>query len=44
MGDEGQFTMYIDAVKEEFGVSSTSNKRWKLKDNIKNMFNVVKNY
>lgn len=42
MGDEGEFTMYIDAVEEEFSVSSTSTKRYKLKDNIKDMFNIIR--
>lgn len=27
MGDDGQFTMYVDAVREEFAVSSTSQRR-----------------
>jgi organic radical activating enzyme len=42
MGDDGNFTMYIDLVKEEFAVSSTRCDRYKLKDNIFDMFNVVK--
>jgi hypothetical protein len=27
MGDDGTFSMYIDAVKQEFAKSSTSNER-----------------
>ena len=30
MGDDGEYTMYVDAVEERFAVSSTSEKRyWK---------------
>lgn len=43
MGDDGQFTMYIDLVKEEFAKSSTSNVRYKIKNNIIDMFNIIKN-
>jgi hypothetical protein len=42
MGDDGSFTMYIDLVKEEFGVSSISNTRYRLKDNIIDMFKIVR--
>ena len=42
MGDDGQFTMYIDAVKEEFAKSSTSPIRFTLTDNIVEMFNVIR--
>lgn len=42
MGDDGQFTMYIDAVKEEFAKSSTSIIRFTLTDDIVEMFNVIK--
>ena len=42
MGDDGESTMYVDLVKEEFAVSSTSNIRFPLKDNIKEMFDIVK--
>lgn len=41
MGDDGEFTMYIDLVKEEFAKSSISNTRYKIKDDIKEMFNVI---
>jgi hypothetical protein len=43
MGDDGQYTMYIDLVKNEFTRSSTSVDRFELKDNINDMFEVVRN-
>jgi organic radical activating enzyme len=43
MGDDGQFTMYIDLVKQEFAKSSISPIRYQLQDNINNMFEKVKN-
>lgn len=42
MGDDGQFTMYIDLVDKEFAKSSTSSEGFKIKDNIVDMFNMVK--
>jgi hypothetical protein len=42
MGDDGKFTMYIDLVKKEFAVSSTSIERYKIKKNIKSMFKIVR--
>lgn len=42
MGNDGQFTMYIDAVNREFAVSSVSTKRHPLMDDIADMFKVVK--
>ncbi|MCK9482504.1 MAG: hypothetical protein M0R38_12250 [Bacteroidia bacterium] len=42
MGDEGQFTMYVDLVNGEFGQNSVSNIRYPLMDNIVDMFNMVK--
>ncbi|HHU55753.1 MAG TPA: radical SAM protein [Acholeplasmataceae bacterium] len=42
MGDDGQYTMYIDLVNREFAKSSTSFERYFLKDNIVEMFNLVK--
>lgn len=42
MGDDGSFTMYIDLVKQEFAVSSTSVQRFKLQDDIKDMFEIVR--
>jgi len=42
MGDDGQFTMYIDLVEEKFALSSTTLERHDVKDNIIDMFNIVK--
>lgn len=42
MGDDGQFTMYIDMVKREFAKSSTTPHRFALTDNIAEMFDTVK--
>jgi len=42
MGDDGQYTMYIDLVKQEFARSSISQTRYNLTDNIVDMFNMVK--
>ena len=42
MGDDGQFTMYIDLVEEKFALSSTSIERFGIMDDIVDMFNVVK--
>ena len=43
MGDDGQFTMYIDLVNKQFSRSSTSTIRYELLENIVDMFNVVRN-
>ncbi len=43
MGDDGQYSMYIDMVKKEFASSSTSMNRQLILDNIEDMFNVVRN-
>lgn len=42
MGDDGQFTMYIDMVNKEFARSSISTKRYKLLSNIDDMFRIIK--
>lgn len=42
MGDDGQFTMYVDAVNEEFAKSSVSTERYPIEDDIKTMFNKVR--
>ena len=42
MGDDGQFTMYIDLVEEKYALSSTSIERFEIMDDIVDMFNVVK--
>lgn len=43
MGDDGQFTMYIDLVNKQFSKNSISTTRYDLLDNIGDMFNIVKN-
>lgn len=42
MGDDGSYTMYIDAVTEEYAMSSTSLNRHKVTDNIIDMFNTIR--
>ena len=42
MGDDGQFTCYIDAVNEEFAKSSVSTERYPIEDDIKTMFDKVR--
>lgn len=43
MGDDGSYTMYIDAVSREYAVCSVSEVRHPLTDNIKEMFETVRN-
>ena len=43
MGDDGGFTMYIDMVNREFAKSSTSTERWPITNDIKEMFDKVRN-
>ena len=43
MGDDGHYTMYIDAVEQKFAKNSTSEFRSDLLDNIGDMFLAVKN-
>ncbi len=42
MGDDGNYTFYVDMVKEEFAISSTSMERYKLLDDVKDMFDKVR--
>lgn len=42
MGNDGQATMFIDLVKNEFAVGSTYTDRFPIMDNIVDMFNKVK--
>lgn len=42
MGDDGGFTMYIDAVKREYAKNSTSTERFPITENIIDMFNKIK--
>lgn len=44
MGDDGQFTMYVDLVEEQFAKSSISETRYNIKDNIVDMFEVIKGW
>lgn len=41
-GEEGSLTMYIDAVKGEYGINSIAIKRYKITNNVRNMFRTVK--
>lgn len=41
MGDDGQFTMYIDLVKGQYALNSTSLDRFDIKENIIDMFSHV---
>lgn len=38
MGDDGQFTLFIDSVEQTFTTGSTSKDRYPIMDNIKDMF------
>lgn len=42
MGDDGQFTLFLDLVEGTFAKSSTSENRYPLYDNIIDIFNTVK--
>lgn len=42
MGDDGQYTMYIDMVKKQFARSSTSIKRYGIMNDIVDMFDIVR--
>lgn len=44
MGDEGQFSMYIDAVNWEFAISSTSERRPLQSYSLKGAFDIGKKY
>jgi hypothetical protein len=41
-GDDGVFTMYMDAVKQEFAMSSTNDIRYPLIGDMKDIFNTIK--
>ena len=41
MGDEGQYTFFIDAVNKKFAVSSLSEEQYNLMDNVDDMFQYV---
>ena len=42
MGDDGNFTLYVDLVNNEFAVNSTATERFPVMDNIKDMFDKVR--
>ena len=42
MGDEGQYTFFIDAVNKKFAVSSLSEEQYDLMDSVDDMFRYVK--
>ena len=42
MGSDGEYTMYVDAVNREYAMSSTSIERWPITNDIKDMFEHVK--
>lgn len=42
MGDDGDFTLYVDLVNNEFAVSSTATERFPVMDNIKDMFDKIR--
>ena len=42
MGDDGNFTLFVDSVNNEFAVSSTATERFPVMDNIKDMFDKVR--
>lgn len=42
MGDDGQYTMYVDLVKNEYAISSTSERHPIVHDNIEEMFQSVR--
>ena len=42
LGDDGSFTMYVDAVNRQFAKSSVSDERYDLMDDIADMFKVIK--
>lgn len=44
MGDEGEYTFFIDAVNKEFAVSSLANERYDLMDDVDDMFRYIKKY
>lgn len=41
MGDEGQYTFFIDAVNRKFAVSSLSEEQYDLMDNVDDMFRYI---
>lgn len=44
MGDDGDFTLYVDCVNREFGQSSTATERFPLCSDIKEIFQTIKEH
>ena len=42
MGEDGQYTMYIDLVKQEFAKNSISSERFKILPKINEMFEKIR--
>lgn len=42
-GNDGEYTFYIDAVNNQFAKCSTSTKRYDLMDDVKAMFDIIRN-
>ena len=42
MGDDGNYTLYVDVVNQQFAKSSVSTQRYSLLDDMKDMFNIIK--
>lgn len=43
LGNDGQYTMYVDLVNKQFAKSSTSTRRYDIMDNVVDMFNIIRN-
>ena len=43
MGEDGNFTFYIDVVNNQFAKCSTSTKRYELMDDVRTMFDIIRN-
>lgn len=43
MGDEGEFTFFIDMVKNEYGKNSIESERYKMMDSVDDMFQDIRN-
>lgn len=43
MGNDGEFSMFVDLVESEFARSSTSTERFPITDDIVDMFNIIHN-
>ena len=42
MGDEGQYTFFIDAVNKKFAMSSLAEEQYDLMDDVNDMFRKVR--